>query len=74
MELRAGETTYAGGGVIHWHGAAPDKGVIQFNISRGGSQTLSCDPSGRRKQPRRMPALRRRAVLLWSLGRQDSLG
>jgi quercetin dioxygenase-like cupin family protein len=36
IELHAGETTYAGPGVIHWHGAAPDKGGVQYNISRGG--------------------------------------
>jgi quercetin dioxygenase-like cupin family protein len=36
MELRAGETAYAGPGQIHWHGAAPDKGGTQYNISRGG--------------------------------------
>jgi quercetin dioxygenase-like cupin family protein len=36
IELHAGETTYAPPGVAHWHGAAPDKGGTQFNISRGG--------------------------------------
>jgi len=36
IELKAGETTYAGPGVIHWHGASPDKGGTQFNIARGG--------------------------------------
>jgi quercetin dioxygenase-like cupin family protein len=36
MELHAGETTYVGPGVVHWHGAAPDQGGVQFNISRGG--------------------------------------
>ncbi len=36
IELHAGETTYAGPGVVHWHGAAPDKGGVQFNVSRGG--------------------------------------
>jgi quercetin dioxygenase-like cupin family protein len=36
MELHAGDTTYVGPGVVHWHGAAPDKGGVQFNISRGG--------------------------------------
>ena len=36
IELHAGETTYAGPGVIHWHGASPDKGGVQYNISRGG--------------------------------------
>ena len=37
IALRAGETTYAGPGVWHWHGAAPDQGAVQFNIVRGGS-------------------------------------
>jgi quercetin dioxygenase-like cupin family protein len=36
IELRAGETTYAGPGVVHWHGAAPDKGGVQYNVTRGG--------------------------------------
>jgi quercetin dioxygenase-like cupin family protein len=36
LELQAGETTYAGPGVVHWHGAGPDKGGVQYNISRGG--------------------------------------
>ena len=35
MELHAGQTTYVGPGVWHWHGASPDKGGTQFNISRG---------------------------------------
>ena len=36
MELRAGETRYCPPGVLHWHGAAPDQGGTQFNVSRGG--------------------------------------
>jgi len=36
IELHAGETTYCPPGVVHWHGAAPDQGGVQFNISRGG--------------------------------------
>jgi len=40
MELHAGETVYAGPGVVHWHGAAPDKGGVQYNISRGDIQWL----------------------------------
>jgi len=35
MELRAGETRYCPPGVLHWHGAAPDQGGTQFNVSRG---------------------------------------
>jgi quercetin dioxygenase-like cupin family protein len=36
MELHAGDTTFATPGVAHWHGAAPEKGGTQFNVSRGG--------------------------------------
>ncbi|MBV9507166.1 MAG: cupin domain-containing protein [Acidobacteriia bacterium] len=36
LELHAGETTYAPAGVVHWHGAGPDQGCVQYNISRGG--------------------------------------
>jgi quercetin dioxygenase-like cupin family protein len=35
IELHAGETTYAAPGVMHWHGAAPDQGGVQYNVSRG---------------------------------------
>jgi quercetin dioxygenase-like cupin family protein len=35
IELHAGETTYAPPGVMHWHGAAPDQGGVQYNVSRG---------------------------------------
>ena len=37
VELHAGETTYAGPGVVHWHGAAPDQACTQFNVTREGS-------------------------------------
>ena len=40
IELRAGETTYAGPGVAHWHGAAPDQGATQFNVQRGATTWL----------------------------------
>ncbi len=36
IELHAGEVTYCPPGVVHWHGAAPDQGGVQYNISRGG--------------------------------------
>ena len=36
IELKAGETTYVGPGVVHWHGAAPDQGGVQYNVTRGG--------------------------------------
>ena len=35
MELHAGDTTWTPPGVIHWHGAAPDQGGVQYNIARG---------------------------------------
>lgn len=35
IELHAGESIYAGPGVVHWHGAAPDKGGVQYNVTRG---------------------------------------
>ena len=33
--LKAGQTIMVGAGVMHWHGAAPDKGGTQFNITQG---------------------------------------
>lgn len=36
VELHAGETIYCPPGVAHWHGAAPEQGGTQYNISRGG--------------------------------------
>jgi len=41
MELRAGDTTYAPPGVPHWHGAAPDQGCTQFNVSRGAANWMA---------------------------------
>lgn len=35
IELHAGETIYAPPGVVHWHGAAPDKACVQYNVTRG---------------------------------------
>lgn len=35
QELKAGETTYVGGGVVHWHGASPTQEGVQYNITRG---------------------------------------
>jgi quercetin dioxygenase-like cupin family protein len=35
IELHAGEIIYAPPGVVHWHGAAPDKECIQYNVTRG---------------------------------------
>jgi quercetin dioxygenase-like cupin family protein len=36
--VKAGQTIAVGAGVLHWHGAAPDKGGTQFNITRGDPQ------------------------------------
>ena len=35
IELAPGQTLYVGAGVLHWHGAAPDRGGVQFNVTRG---------------------------------------
>jgi quercetin dioxygenase-like cupin family protein len=35
IELHAGETIYEPPGVMHWHGAAPDQGGVQYNVARG---------------------------------------
>ena len=35
IELHAGEIIYTPPGVVHWHGAAPDKECIQYNVTRG---------------------------------------
>lgn len=40
IELHAGETIYCPPGVVHWHGAAADKGGVQYNVSRGGIMWL----------------------------------
>ena len=40
LELHAGETTYSGPGVAHWHGASPDQGATQFNVQRGATTWL----------------------------------
>src|SRR6266581_1352457 len=41
IELHANDTIYCPPGVVHWHGAGPDKGGVQFNISRGGITWLA---------------------------------
>jgi quercetin dioxygenase-like cupin family protein len=40
IELHAGDTIYAPPGVVHWHGAAPDKECIQYNVTRGSVMWL----------------------------------
>lgn len=39
-ELHAGEAIWCPPGVAHWHGAAPDKGGTQYNVTRGGIKWL----------------------------------
>jgi quercetin dioxygenase-like cupin family protein len=34
-EIHAGEAIWCPPGVAHWHGAAPDKGGTQYNVTRG---------------------------------------
>jgi len=41
VELHAGEAIWCPPGVAHWHGAAPDKGGTQYNVTRGGITWLS---------------------------------
>jgi 4-carboxymuconolactone decarboxylase len=36
VELHAGEVIWCPPGVTHWHGAAPDQGGTQYNVTRGG--------------------------------------
>jgi quercetin dioxygenase-like cupin family protein len=36
IELHAGDIIWTKPGVAHWHGAAPDQGGVQFNVTRGG--------------------------------------
>jgi len=40
IELNAGDIIYAPPGVVHWHGAAPDKECIQYNVTRGSVMWL----------------------------------
>ena len=35
-ELGVGESDYAGPNVVHWHGAPPDKPLVQLNVGFGG--------------------------------------
>ena len=45
--LRKGETEYAGPGVEHWHGAAPDATAHYFQTGIGSSTTLWMEEVGR---------------------------
>src|SRR5438046_437984 len=35
-ELGVGESDYTAANVVHWHGAGPDKPLVQINIGFGG--------------------------------------
>ena len=35
-EIHAGEAIWCPPGVAHWHGAAPNQGGTQYNVTRGG--------------------------------------
>jgi quercetin dioxygenase-like cupin family protein len=36
-EVGVGESDYAGPNVVHWHGAPPDKALVQVNVGFGGA-------------------------------------
>ena len=38
--LHAGDAVWCPPGVAHWHGAAPDQGGTQYNVTRGAIQWL----------------------------------
>ena len=37
-ELRPGEPVFTAGGVMHWHGAAPDEPLVMIAIQGGGAE------------------------------------
>ena len=39
-ELHAGDAIWCPPGVAHWHGAAPDQGGTQYNVTRGSIKWL----------------------------------
>ena len=40
-EIHAGEAIWCPPGIAHWHGAAPDRGGTQYNVTRGTIQWLA---------------------------------
>jgi quercetin dioxygenase-like cupin family protein len=40
VEIHAAEAIWCPPGVTHWHGAAPDKGGTQYNVTRGAIKWL----------------------------------
>ena len=39
-ELRPGEPVFTGGGVVHWHGAAPDESLVMIAVQGGGAEWM----------------------------------
>ncbi len=37
-ELVAGEPVFTAGGIMHWHGAAPDEGLVMIAVQGGGAE------------------------------------
>ena len=37
-ELRPGEPVFTTGGVVHWHGAAPDSSLVMIAVQGGGAE------------------------------------
>lgn len=35
-ELGVGESDYTGANIVHWHGAVPDRPLVQINVGFGG--------------------------------------
>ena len=40
QELRPGEPVFTGGGVVHWHGAAPDQSLVMIAMQGGGAEWM----------------------------------
>ncbi len=40
QELRPGEPVFTGGGVMHWHGAAPDQSLVMIAMQGGGAEWM----------------------------------
>lgn len=55
IELHAGETTYVGPGVMHWHGGGVKEGGVQYNVTRGditwGAEVTGAEYKAKPKRP-----------------------
>ncbi len=38
QELRPGEPVFTAGGIMHWHGAAPDESLVMIAVQGGGAE------------------------------------